>query len=242
VGLSLVLLGASALVYGIHYLIFHDLSHILLYFTSDFAFLFISVLFVTLMIERILSRREKLSLLHKLNMVIGTFFSDIGIDLLNRLPRYVENTGDLSPRLVFSARWTKKEFLKAIAVSKAFPYKVRVSPESLREMRTLLDGHREFLLRLLENPNLLEHEGFTDLLWAVFHLTEELDLRCGDLENLPAADYAHLAGDVKRAFSQISGEWLAYAMHLKASYPFLFSLAARINPFGQDPSPIVREP
>jgi hypothetical protein len=28
---------------------------------------------------------------------------------------------------------------------------------------------RDFLLRLLENPTLLEHESFTDLLRAVFH-------------------------------------------------------------------------
>jgi len=30
------------------------------------------------------------------------------------------------------------------------------------------------LLGLLGNPNLLEHDSFTDLLWAVFHLMEEL--------------------------------------------------------------------
>jgi hypothetical protein len=194
------------------------------------------------MIEQILSRREKLALLQKLNMVIGTFFSDVGIALLNRLPRYVENADELCRRLVFSARWQKKDFLKAIVETKTYPYKIRVSPESLREMRDLLGGHRAFLLRLLENPNLLEHQGFTDLLWAVFHMAEELEMRGGDLEDLPPADYAHLAVDIKRAFSQISGEWMAYAMHLKGSYPFLFSLAARINPFGEDPSPVVREP
>jgi len=240
-GLSLILLGASALVYLIHYLIFRDLRHIFIYLVGDIAFLFVSVLFVTLMIEQILSRREKLALLHKLNMVIGTFFSDVGIELLNRLPDYVENADDLCRRLVFTGHWQKKDFQKAIAETRNFPYKVRITPDSLRRLRIQLDGHRDFLLRLLENPNLLEHEGFTDLLWAVFHLTEELDFRPGDLENLPAADYNHLAGDVKRAFSQIAGEWLAYAMHLKESYPFLFSLAARINPFGEDPSPIVRE-
>jgi hypothetical protein len=130
----------------------------------------------------------------------------------------------------------------SIVETKTYPYKIRVSPESLREMRDLLGGHRAFLLRLLENPNLLEHQGFTDLLWAVFHMAEELEMRGGDLEDLPPADYAHLAVDIKRAFSQISGEWMAYAMHLKGSYPFLFSLAARINPFGEDPSPVVREP
>jgi hypothetical protein len=34
-------------------------------------------------------------------------------------------------------------------------------------------------------------------------------------------------------------EWLAYTQHLKASYPFLFSLAARMNPLNPDSSPIV---
>ena len=42
---------------------------------------------------------------------------------------------------------------------------------------------RDFLLRLLENPNLLEHDSFANLLLAVFHLTEELAQR-RDLDRL----------------------------------------------------------
>ncbi|MCK7537963.1 MAG: hypothetical protein MZV63_46915 [Marinilabiliales bacterium] len=78
----------------------------------------------------------------------------------------------------------------------------------------------------MENPTLLEHDRFTDLLWAVFHLVEELEMRPESLEGLPAADYAHLSVDVRRAYSRLAGEWLAYALHLKEDYPFLFSLAS----------------
>jgi hypothetical protein len=91
------------------------------------------------------------------------------------------------------------------------------------------------LLGLLENPNLLEHESFTDLLWAVFHLTEELGCRT-DLKNLPDTDYAHLSGDIKRVYILLISEWLAYMKHLKDTYPYLFSLSVRTNPFDPNAS------
>jgi len=239
--LSLVLIAASVVAYALHYLIFRDLRHIFLYLIGDIAFLFINVLVVTLVIETLLAQREKRSLLKKMNMVIGAFFSDVGLELLKSYPDFAENMDELGGELRFSGHWQKGDFLKAMDSAKKFPFKIKVSPTALRDLRGRLCQHRSFLLRLLENPNLLEHDRFTDLLWAVFHLVDELELREGELEGLPETDYLHLAGDIKRAYSHLTGEWLAYAMHLKESYPFLFSLVVRINPFAPSPSPIVRE-
>jgi len=73
--ISLALIAASAVTYCIHYLIFRDAHHIFLYLIGDIAFLFINVLMVTLVIERLLYQREKNVLMKKLNMVIGTFYS-----------------------------------------------------------------------------------------------------------------------------------------------------------------------
>ena len=237
--MSLALVGASFVVYSIHYLVFRDLHHIFLYLIGDIGFLFINVLVVTLLIEQLLSRREKQAMMKKMNMVIGTFFSEVGLELLKKFPVFVENASGLSSRLEIQPRWQKKDFLQASQAARDFSYKIRVLPSDLRELRSVLVYRRSFLLRLLENPNLLEHDRFTDLLWAVFHLTEELEMRGESLENLPESDYQHMAGDVKRAYTQIASEWLAYTRHLKESYPFLFSLAARINPFSPNPSPVV---
>ncbi|MBE0634895.1 two pore domain potassium channel family protein, partial [Candidatus Bipolaricaulota bacterium] len=57
----------------------------------------------------------------------------------------------------------------------------------LQTTHVFLDDKRDFLLRLLENPNLLEHEAFTALLRAVLHVTEELWYR-DDLSMLTAPD------------------------------------------------------
>jgi len=96
------------------------------------------------------------------------------------------------------------------------------------------------LLGLLENPNLLEHESFTNLLWAVFHLTDELAHR-SDLVKLPDTDYQHLAGDMKRVYHQLIIQWLNYMKHLKQDYPYLFSLAMRTNPFDINASVVVKQ-
>lgn len=91
------------------------------------------------------------------------------------------------------------------------------------------------LITLLENPNLLEHEEFTDLLWSVFHLAEELAYR-KKLTGLSVSDYEHLSSDIIRVYSHILVQWLDYLEHLKSNYPFLFSLEMRTNMFDKNAS------
>jgi hypothetical protein len=99
--------------------------------------------------------------------------------------------------------------------------------------------HRTFLLGLLENPNLLEHEAFTGMLWAVFHLADELSARA-TVSGLPDADLDHLSGDIKRAYGILIVQWLTYMKHLHKDYPYLFSLAMRTNPFDAGASVIMK--
>jgi len=204
VAMSLALIGASIVIYALDYLIFGNPAGLLHGLFDNVAFLFIYILVVIIIVEEVLSRREKQTLMKKMNMVIGTFFNEVGLKILKNFPLFVENTAQLAPLLVFGGSWHKKDFLKAEEAAKSFSYKVHVTPAALRDLRELLCGHRTFLLRLLENPNLLEHDRFTDLLWAVFHIMDELEMRVGNLEGLPQADYLHLAGDVQRAYSKIA--------------------------------------
>lgn len=94
------------------------------------------------------------------------------------------------------------------------------------------------MLSLLANQTLLEHETFSDMLWALTHLGEELAAR-PDLTSFGGADAAHIAIDLKRAYSLLGVEWLAYLEHLQTAYPFLFSLAVRTNPLDPEASPVI---
>jgi hypothetical protein len=238
--ITLLLISASAVTYTLHYFIFHDVHHIFIYMIGDFGFLFLDVLLVILFIERLLNRRAKKAVMQKLNMVIGAFFSEVGLGLLKQLWHFVENAKDLEKEMEIRTNWGTKEFRRAQKATENFSYRIKLDIERLPGLRDFLTSKRTFMLRLLENPNLLEHEKFTDLLWAVFHLTEELEFREDKLMELPKSDYNHLAGDLQRAYCQITCRWIDYTLHLRESYPFLYSLAARVNPMNPHASVIVQ--
>lgn len=233
--IAVVLLTGSVVVYYAQVLIYRDPSHTGFYFLQDLAFVPIQVLLVVLLIERMLAERDRRALLHKLNMVIGAFFSEVGTRLLGELTPAVRGKDEIRERLGVSAAWTHRDFQRAMAFAREFAYDMDPRRLDLYALRDLLAAKREFMVRLLENPNLLEHERFTDMLWAIFHLSEELSAR-ESLLDLSDNDRAHLADDMERAYSRLTGEWVAYLQHLQASYPFLFSLVARTHPLQEHPS------
>jgi hypothetical protein len=237
-GVSLVLV--SAILYGVHYLFFRDAQHIFIYFLSDLAFLPIEVLLVTIVVNQILTEREKRGMLKKLNMVIGAFFSEVGVQLLRSFVVVDGAAAEKREKLSAPGGWKEQNAKELVAFFKSCDYRAEPGVRDFEELRAILVSKREFLLRLLENPNLLEHESFTEMLWAVFHLTEELEAR-EDFSKLPSSDVAHLKGDIKRAYSAITVEWLFYMGHLRTNYPYLFSLAVRTNPFDSAASVVVTE-
>lgn len=227
-GLSLVAL--SALIYLIHYAIFRDAHHIFIYMVGDIAFVPIEVLMVTLIIHRLLTEREKRSMLKKLNMVIGAFFSEVGTHLLKSLYDFDAHAETIRKDLIVRNKWNKKDYSRILKHLAGYDYNIDSGRSDLVTLKSFLIEKRNFLLGLLENPNLLEHESFSELLWAVFHLTEELASR-KDFKDLPKTDLDHLSGDIKRAYVLLISQWLHYMQHLQADYPYLFSLATRTNPF-----------
>jgi hypothetical protein len=231
---------ASALLYYIHYSIFQDSHHIYIYLLGDIAYLPLEVFLVVIVIERVLTRREKTSMLYKLNMAIGAFFSEIGNYLLADLIKYFNNRDDISRNLNVTASWTPKNFKDADAFAYQLKIDIDISNIDLEELKKFLSRKRTYLLTLLENPNLLEHDRFTDLLWATTHLDEELEAR-PSLKNLPKSDLNHLAVDIQRMYDHLASEWLDYIQHLKANYPFLFSLVLRTHPFQTKPSAVFTE-
>jgi len=234
-----VFVALSAILYFVHYLIFQDAHHIFIYMVGDLAFLPLEVLLVSVIIERILNRREKQDKLQKLNMVIGTFFSEVGNDLLRDLLIYFRNSEDIKKHLNIKGNWSKQDFDSAREYANKLKIDIDYNSLDFNRLQDVLSGKRDFLLTMLGNPGLLENDRFTDLLWAVTHLAEELKAR-PSLDNLPQNDLVHLSGDIQRFYDHLASEWLDYAEHLKANYPYLFSLVLRTHPFQEVSSAIVK--
>ncbi|MGD2251857.1 MAG: hypothetical protein PVF70_02965 [Anaerolineales bacterium] len=234
---TLVLVAVSFLLYYVYFMVVQDVQETFLAWLGDVAFVPFSLLLVTLIIDRLLRQREKLALRKKMNMVVGAFFSEVGIRLLELISQSDVHLEQNRKHFDASEDWSKRDFRKAMDRVAHAQYQIDPRQADLEELRTFLDEQRNFLLRLIENPSIFEDAPLTDLLWAVFHLMEELSYR-DELHQLPEKDYKHLAEDIKRAYALLIREWFGYLGQLKESYPFLYSLALRTDPFDLKASPI----
>jgi hypothetical protein len=237
--LTIVLIALSAAFYLVQIGIFHREEDTVFYMLQDIAFLPVQVLLVTLFLNQLLTMRERRAKFKKLNMLIGTFYIEVGTELIRRLSGFSADISPVQERLRVMTGWREKDFAAAQAAVRSTDLGIDSEKADLAGLKVFLTSRRNFLLSLLANPNLMEHDVFTDLLWAVFHLVEELSVR-ESLEGLPKTDYDHLSGDIKRVFSQVLVEWLSYMKHLRDDYPYLFSLAVRTNPMDAAADPIVK--
>ena len=203
-------------------------NEMLRFLVGDIAFLFLQVLLVTVFIDRATRERERAEIT-KLNMVVGAFFSEAGTTLLGKLAVVDSSLSDVRDDLVPRMSWKPADYAKAREAFRVHDAKVDLSACDLNELKELLSLKKSYLLGLLGNQSLLEHEQFSDLLWATTHVAEELEARA-DLSALTRPDAAHLAGDVKRAYLLLGEVWIEYLQHLQANFPYLFSLAVRTNP------------
>ena len=236
--LIIALIAASVVFYLINYFIFRDPPFMFRLLTLQLGFVPIQVVLITFLLNELLGRREKRARLERLNMVIGAFFSEVGTALIASFSSFDPHREQISRALIVNPDWSDQDFASARIQAKNYDYRIGMHTGNLEELRDFLIEKRIFLLRLLENPNLLEHESFTDLLWAVFHLIEELDYR-KSFDALIETDHKHLNGDAERAYSRVIGEWVDYMEHLRNNYPYLFSLSVRMNPFNPQASPTV---
>lgn len=230
---SLVLL--SAAIYFIHWRVFGHIGQTMNYLVGNIAFLPVEALLVTLILHRLLSYREKRSRLEKLNMVIGSFFGEAGGWLLAYLSDLDPEIESIKQKLVVQNEWTQKDFARLSKELKAHSFNIDPKKLDTLRLKGYVASKRDFLLRLIENPNLLEHESFTELLLAYFHLIEELSSRAV-ISPLGHNDLKHIAADAKRVYALLVIQWVEYMGHLSENYPYLFSLAMRTNPFDEKAS------
>ena len=231
---GIVMVFLSIFFYVLHYLIFHDAHHIFLYLIGDIAFMFIEVLMVTLIIHQLLNEWEKRSHLRKLNMVIETFFSEFGKHLLVYLSNFDKSLDAVHNFITDRNECCELDFKEAFKAIKTYKADIDIHRINLSKLSKFLTQKRSFLINLLQNPNLLEHETFTNTLMSIFHIAEELAAR--DLDALSEDDKQHTKVDIERAYNNLIHQWLHYMQYTQEHYPYFFLFAMRTNPFDEKAS------
>lgn len=233
------------IIYGSNYLVLGDPEHIISYIWTHLGFIPVDILVVAFILDEIIERKEKEAMLEKLDMLMSTFFSEVGNDLISQLSgvnKYKANTENLKS----IKSWDQKDYenkldeLKNTSIDFSADIPAEEREEFLDNLRSLLAGKREFIINLINNPNLLEKEEFTELINAILHLDEELEHR-KDLALVNDADFGHLNGDMQRVYNKLVYEWVYYLKYLDKHYPYMIALIIRTNPFDKDADVYIKE-
>lgn len=243
---AIVLIIATILIYTGNFYIFHDSEEIFSYVMMHLGFIPIDILIVALVIDDILARKEREVILEKLDMILSVFFSEIGDNLLSNFTKINQDKNIIYKYLKDIENWEDSDFESAMDAIKSkgvkFTPEISVKDQGvfLNEIQTLLVDKRNFIVNLLENPNLMEKDNFSELLLATLHLDEELKHR-NDLNDLTTTDFNHLIGDMNRIYTNLMYEYVYYMLYLKHNYPYIISIALRTNPFDMDADIHVKE-
>lgn len=242
---SLLMVVLIIIIYGSNYLVLGDGEHIISYVWTHLGFIPVDILVVAFLLEGIIERKEKEAILEKLDMLMSTFFSEVGNDLISQLStanRHKASTAGLKS----IKNWDDEDYENKLEELKNSPveFLADVAPENkeefLENLRELLANKREFIINLINNPNLLEKEEFTSLINAILHLDEELEHR-KDLALVNDTDFGHLNGDMNRVYNILVHEWVYYLRYLNKHHPYMIALMIRTNPFDEDASVYVTE-
>ena len=233
------------IIYGSNYLVLGNPEHIISYIWTHLGFIPVDILVVAFILDEIIERKEKEAMLEKLDMLMSTFFSEVGNELISQLSsvnKYKANTENLKS----IKNWEQKDYenkleeLKNSSIDFSADIPAEEREEFLDNLRSLLAGKREFIINLINNPNLLEKEEFTELINAILHLDEELEHR-KDLALVNDTDFGHLNGDMQRVYNKLVYEWVYYLKYLDKHYPYMIALIIRTNPFDKDADVYVKE-
>ena len=218
------LVALSLFLHYIHYLIFKDAHHTMIFLVADIAFIPMDVFFTTLILDRFLEKREKDHLLGKLNMLIGVFYTEVGTKLLLNIVEGDNDREFLSGASITNDTWKKKSFEKL-----KHDYTVDINKVSLEDIRKNLDANKDLLISLIANENLIEHETFTEMLMSIMHLREELNTRLS--MDMQEYELEHIEKDIMLAYKYLTIEWAEYMKYLSEEYPVLYCKALINNPF-----------
>jgi len=222
----------SASIYLLQTFLFHKPEDTFFYLFQDLAFIPIQAIIVTLILNKLINIIEQKHEQKKINVIMSSFFSETGNALLHALSAYNDNQEELIKLLDIRHFKNKKSYNTMKKNLREFPYIISVTAEELEQLQATLIQYKPALLGLLQNANLYEHDTFTDMLWPIFHISDELNSR-GDLRSISPAEVEHIRKDILRAYPRLVAEWVHYLKYLQEEYPYLFVTALRKNPFSQ---------
>ncbi len=212
-----ILIFLSLIIYTLQIIIFRDPRNTFFYIFQDLAFMPITIAIATLVVGEVLSQKEKEERVKKTRMLTSTFFTEIGNDLTRQLLEITDQSDNILSILSQYGNGTMtlsqtQDHIKSMSLS------IALNEKTYSKLIEKIQTSRSSFMTLSSNPLLFDHEDFTRILWAIFHVMDEYQLR-GTYQDMSQDDISHLNKDYAELLRLLLICFVANAKYLEDTYP-----------------------
>lgn len=222
--------GISIILYMIHFFIFGDAKETLSVVLLTLAYSPVGIFYDIVILNKILEQREKAKMTNRTNIIIGSFYHEIGNDLIKVISKGDNTIKTLRDINKIDKNWKVENFIKLREAVLNYKCDINIKNIDLIKLKNLLSQKEEFILNLIMNNTLAEYEEFNNMLLETLHLRDEMELRNFELSD-QCLNLGHLNVDICRTYIELITQWVNYMKHLKIVYPSLFIKALIESPF-----------
>jgi hypothetical protein len=228
--LGIMLFLFSVVLYFLNFLLYGDAHHLMEAFTEELAFMPVYVFITAVFAERMLSRSEKAEMSRRTNALVGTFYNEIGYDIVKKLIKFDSNSETLNTKISIDSGLDPQKAKAIHRLAETYTYGAPKGKEDILEIGDLLSAKKDFMLIMMSNASLLEKDEFSELLLSVNHIHEALKT-IDDISAISDALVDHFHSDLQKAYRCLIGVWVSYLSFIKKEDPYLYMLAIAKNPF-----------
>lgn len=228
--LGIMLFLFSVVLYFLNFLLYGDAHHLMEAFTEELAFMPVYVFITAVFAERMLSRSEKAEMSRRTNALVGTFYNEIGYDIVKKLIKFDSNSGTLNTKISIDGGLDPQKVKSIHRLAETYTYGAPKGKEDILEIGDLLSAKKDFMLIMMSNASLLEKDEFSELLLSVNHIHEALKT-IDDISAIRDDLVDHFHSDIEKAYRSLIGVWVSYLSFIEKEDPYLYMLAIAKNPF-----------
>lgn len=228
------MISISLSIYILHYLIFKNEIATISGIILSLAYVPIGVIYEVLVIDKIIEKKQKISQEKKYNIVKGSFFHEIGDDILSILVLVDNNVNEivLSIKEEIEADDDNLGALK----EKIYNYECNLDMSKIEKvsLAKLLEEKDMILLNFILNPFSKDYDNFNNMIIELLHLRDELNPsgKCSGeyCSKKLSIDY-NINESICYIYKLLLIEWYLYMKQLKIIYPELFIRELKNSPF-----------
>ncbi len=219
-----ILLIISFMIYGLQIIIFHDPETTAFYIFQDMAFMPFTIAIATIVVGEVMDAREKRERMEKTRMLTSNFFTEMGVSLMRVLISAADYGEGVQKVFGENMVHDDQSLLQAKDVLHRCKVHVSLTKEVYEAAKKIIMERRTTLLVISSNPLLLDHEDFTEMLWSIFHLIDEFQLR-NNFNELTEEDRHHLENDFSNLLKGLLVCWTSNMLFVKETYPNFYNTA-----------------